>query len=387
MKFVSSQPPRSSYDLAVIGAGVIGLSCAWRAAQAGMSVVVLERDEPGAGASGVAAGMLAPVTEADFGEEGLLRLNVQARELWPGFAAELAEVSGMPTGYADSGALVVAADRDDVEELQRLHGYQGRLGLRSEWLGPRAARALEPGLSPRIGGAIDAPDEGHVDPGAVVRALVTALENAGGRVVSGVEAEALDTADGKVRGARVRGSERFRAERVLVATGAWSAEGELGTESSAPEVRPVKGQLLELRTRRGMSAPARRLIRTPRCYVVTRRREEGGANVVIGATMEEQGFDTAVTAGGVHQLLEAAYEVLPDVAELELVRARAGLRPFTPDGHPAVGPGLIEGVFFATGHGRNGVLQAPLTARSVLELLRGGEASDFARSQDRAGAA
>ena len=125
---------RSSYDLVVVGGGVIGLSCAWRAAQAGMSVAVEEREEPGAGASGVAAGMLAPVTEADFGEEELLQLNLEGRELWPGFAAELEELTGMPTGYAESGALVVAADRDDAEELRRLHDYQRRLGLEAEWL-------------------------------------------------------------------------------------------------------------------------------------------------------------------------------------------------------------------------------------------------------------
>jgi len=378
---------RSTYDLAVIGAGVIGLSCAWRAAQAGMSVVVLERHEPGSGSSGLAAGMLAPVTEADFGEEPLLRMNVEARALWPGFAAELSEVSGMSTGYAESGALVVAVDRDDAEALRRLHGYQERLGLRSEWLGARAARSLEPGLSPRIGGAIDAPDEGHVNPDAVVRALVSALEGAGGRVASGSEARALDTAGGRVRGVRVADGRHVVAEQVLVAAGAWSSEGELGAQTGVPEVRPVKGQLLELRTRPGMSAPATRLIRTPRCYVVSRPMPDGGARVVIGATMEEQGFDTAVTAGGVHGLLEAAYEVLPDIAELEFVRARAGLRPFTPDGRPAIGAGRVEGLFFATGHGRNGVLQAPLTARAVVGLLRGGEAPERIQPFDNVGRA
>ncbi|MBA3304841.1 MAG: FAD-dependent oxidoreductase, partial [Thermoleophilaceae bacterium] len=136
-----SAPPQGAYDLAVIGAGVIGLSCAWRAAQAGMSVVVLERDEPGSGSSGVAAGMLAPVTEADFGEDALLALNTESREMWPGFAAELEELTGLPTGYADCGALVVAADRDDAEELRRLHALQRRVGLDSEWLGARAAQA------------------------------------------------------------------------------------------------------------------------------------------------------------------------------------------------------------------------------------------------------
>ena len=373
-----------SYDLAVVGAGIIGLSCAWRAARSGMSVVVLERDEPGAGASGVAAGMLAPVTEADFGEEELLLTNVKARALWPGFAAELSEATGLSTGYVDSGALVVAADRDDAEELRRLHDFQRRLGLASEWLGARAARSLEPGLSPRIGGAIDAPDEGHVDPAAVLRALVSGLAEAGADVRSGAEVVALDTAGRRVRGVTVAGGETVRAQRVLVSDGAWSARGGPGAQAGVPAVRPVKGQLLELRTRLGVPPPARRLIRTPRCYVVSRPADEGPATVVIGATMEEQGFDTAVTAGAVHQLLEAAYEVLPDIGELELVRARAGLRPFTSDGRPAVGSGSVGGLFFAIGHGRNGVLQAPLTANLVLELLGGGAP---ARTLERAGAA
>ena len=353
------------YDLAVVGAGVIGLSCAWRAAQAGLDVVVLERNEPGAGASGVAAGMLAPVTEAEFGEEELLALNLESRALWRGFAAELEERTGLPTGYAESGALVVAADRDDSEELRRLHQLQQRLELQTEWLGPRAARRLEPALSPRIAGAVSAPGDAAVNPSAVVSALGSALEDAGGRLRVGAEVTAVAADGGRVTGVRLAGGETVRADSVLMSIGAWSAQGEMGFEVAAPEVRPVKGQLLELRVRRGQAPPAQRLIRTPRCYVVCRSAGE----VVIGATMEEQGFDTAVTAGGVHGLLEAAYEVLPDTAELELVRAHAGLRPFTPDGRPVIGAGALPGLVWATGHGRNGVLLAPVTARRVLELV------------------
>jgi len=355
------------YDLAVVGAGVIGLACAWRAAQAGLGVVVLERDEPGAGASGVAAGMLAPVTEADFGEYELLALNLESRGLWPGFAAELEELTGLPTRFAEPGALVVATDRDDSEELRRLHQLQQRLELDAEWLAPRAARRLEPGLSPRIAGAISVPGEASVDPSAVVIALHTALRSAGGELRTHAEVTSLDSAGGRVTGLRLAGGQAVAADSVVMSAGAWSGEGEMGIETVAPEVRPVKGQLLELRVRRGQSLPAERLIRTPRCYVVCRR----GGSVVIGATMEEQGFDTAVTAGGVLGLLEAAYEVLPDTAELELVNARAGLRPFTPTGEPVIEAGAIEGLVWATGHGRNGVLLAPVTARRVLGLVRG----------------
>jgi glycine oxidase len=354
------------YDLAVVGAGVIGLSCAWRAAQAGLDVVVLERNEPGAGASGVAAGMLAPVTEAEFGEEELLALNLESRALWRGFAAELEELTGLPTGYEESGALVVAVDRDDSEELRRLHQLQQRLDLQTEWLGPRAARRLEPGLSPRIAGAVSAPGDGAVDPSAVVSALRSAFERAGGLLRPGAEVTAVAADGGRATGVRLAGGETVRADGVLMSIGAWSAQGEMGFEAAAPEVRPVKGQLLQMRVRRGQAPPAQRLIRTPRCYVVCR----SGGEVVIGATMEEQGFDTAVTAGGVHGLLEAAYEVLPDTAELELVRAHAGLRPFTLDGRPVIEAGALPGLVWATGHGRNGVLLAPLTAKRITAALR-----------------
>ena len=357
METQAAAPKRSAYDLVVVGGGIVGLSCAWRGAQSGAEVLCVERDEIGAGASGVAAGMLAPVTEADFGEEELLRLNLESRELWPGFAAELEERTGMPTGFADAGALVVAVDRDDAEELRRLHEFQRGLGLDSEWLPPRAARAVEPGLSPRIAGAIAAPQDGQVDPAAVVAALARAFTDAGGELIERTAVEGPVTQGGvRVGGAKVT------ARAVLVAAGAWT--GELAPAA----VRPVKGQSLELRVRDGAEPPAARLIRTPRCYVVTR----ADRRVTIGATMEEQGFDTAVTADGVFRLLEAAYEVLPDVAELELVRARAGLRPVTSDNRPLIGRTESGGVLLATGHGRNGVLLAPLTANRITAALREG---------------
>lgn len=358
-------PERSEYDLVVVGAGVIGLACAWRAARAGLSVLVIDRDHPGSGASGVAAGMLAPVTEADFGEEELLALNLEGRAMWDAFAAELEEAGGLTLGYVDSGCLVVAADRDDVEELRRLHALHETLGLDSEWLPPRAARRLEPGLSPRIAGAISIPRDGLVDPRAVVAALLAALAREGGEVVSGAEVTELLGDSERVTGVRTAGGGEVGAANVLVAAGAWSSAGAL--EEAGPPVRPVKGQLIELKVRDGRPALTTRLVRTPRCYVVGR----ADGRVVIGATTEDQGFDTTVTADGVFRLLEAAKEVLPDVAELELVAARAGLRPGTPDGRPVIGSGDRDGLLWATGHGRNGVLLAPLTAARVLDLLRG----------------
>jgi glycine oxidase len=156
---------------------------------------------------------------------------------------------------------------------------------------------------------------------------------------------------------------------VVIAAGAWSAE----LVAEGPPVRPVKGQILELRVRRGTRPPSR-IVRTPRCYLFAR----ADRRVALGATMEEQGFDTTVTAGGVYRLLEAAWEVFPEVMELELVAARAGLRPGSPDNSPMIGAGAEEGLLWATGHHRNGVLLAPLTARAVAEALRGGALPDEA---------
>jgi glycine oxidase len=353
--------PRSTrYDAVVIGAGMIGLACAWRARQRGLSVLVVDRAaEPGAGASGVAAGMLAPVTEADFGEEGPLRVNLAGRERWSAFAAELEEQSGRPTGYRDSGALVVAADRDDAEALRRLHDFQRRLGLEADWLPASHCRRLEPGLSPRIAGGILAPQDGSADPRATVAALAEVVEELAMRT----EVEAIEHDSARVTGVRTPAG-IISCEQVVVAAGAWSAALAPG---EAPPVRPVKGQILELRARGAMPDPLERVVRTPRCYLVAR----GDGRVVLGATVEEQGFDIAVTAGGVYRLLEAAWEALPEVGELELVAAHAGLRPGTPDNTPLVGPGELEGLIWAAGHWRNGVLLAPLTAEAVAGLLAG----------------
>lgn len=361
----ATPPQRTSYDLVVVGAGAVGLAAAWRAAQAGLSVLVAERGRAGDGASGVAAGMLAPVTEADFGEQELLALNVEGRALWGQFAAELEALTGLSSGYADSGCLVVAADRDDSAELRRLHEFQLTLGLDVEWLTPSAARALEPGLSPRIGGAISTPQDGQVEPRAVVAALTAALAADGGELAEDTEIVELTGDAGTVTGVRTGAGHAVQARHVLAACGAWTTSGAFGAEPDAPQVRPVKGQLMELRTTAGQAPPAARLLRTPRCYIVCR----ADGRVVIGATTEDRGFDTTVTADGVFRLLEAALEVLPDVAELELVGARAGLRPGTPDGRPVIAAGERDGLLWATGHGRNGVLLAPLTADRVLGLL------------------
>ena len=370
---MSTALPNTRYDVAVVGGGIVGLSCAWRAAQRGMSVAVLERDRLGAGASDVAAGMLAPVTEADFGEDALLELNLAAARGWPAFAAELGEAAAADIGYRASGALAVATDRDDAEELQRLAGLHRSLGLDSRWIAPRQARTIEPGLSPRIRGAIDVPGDALADPAATVRALAAACRASGVALLEGVEVGALVSAGGRVEAVRTATGE-LRAETVVVAAGAWSA----GLGEAAPPVRPVKGQIAALRAPDPALAP-QRIVRTPRCYLLARP----DGRVVLGATVEERGFDRTTTVDGVFGLLEAAREVLPDVGELEWTGVRAGLRPGTPDNLPVVGRGAVDGVVWATGHHRNGVLLAPHTGELVADLLDTGAEPPAAVSPGR----
>jgi glycine oxidase len=355
----------SSYDALVIGAGVIGLASAWRAARRGLRVCVLERDRAGAGASGVAAGMLAPVGEASWGERELLRLNLASHRLWPQFAEELRAATDEDSGYSRRGALHVALDRDESAELRRRYELHREFGLPSHWLRPSECRELEPGLSRRVAGGLHAEGEAGVDPGQLCRALAAALAAAGGELKLGAEVVGaefggpgaeLRTADGR----------RFQAPKVVLAAGCWSGRAEWLPAAARSPVRPVKGEILTLR------GPAdeplcERLVVTERVYLVPR----SDGRLIVGATVEERGFETAVTAGGVHELLREAYRALPEIAELELLEARAGLRPGTPDNRPLIGPSAVEGLLLATGHYRNGVLLAPITAEAIADLLAG----------------
>ena len=355
-----------SFDAVVVGAGVIGLACAWRAAQRGLRVAVVDREAPGSGTTRVAAGMLAPVGEASWGEERLLALNLASARMYPDFAAELEEASGATVGYRRCGALHVALDRDEAEELRRHHELQLSLDLDALWLRPRECRELEPGLATAITGGVHARDEGEVDPVSLVAALAGALERAGVELAIGDEvAEAL-LDGGRLAGVRTSRGRELRGAHTVLAAGWWSGSAPWLPEAARPPVRPVKGQVLNLR------GPAdeplcERIVATQWVYVVPRT----DGRVVVGATVEERGPDLTVTAGGVHELLREAYRVLPDVAELELTGAFAGLRPTTPDNAPLIGAGAVEGLVLATGHFRNGILLAPVTADAVAAILAG----------------
>jgi glycine oxidase len=359
---MAQQPPA---DVVVVGGGAIGLAIAWRAAQAGLDVTVVD-ESPGRGASWAAAGMLAPVTEVHYGERPLLALNLAAAARWPGFAAEVEEAAGRPVGYTPVGTLAVARDADDNAALEDLYQYQLANGLQVERLRSRECRQLEPGLAPSIRGGVLAPGDHQVDNRALVEALLHACERAGVRLVPARVAELMFEGE-RVGGVVLATGERLAAGTVVLAAGCWSGDlGGLAAEA-LPPVRPVKGQLLYLR---GPADPplCSHNVRGLEVYVVPR----GDGRTVVGATVEEQGFDTRVTAGAVHDLLEAAIELLPEVAELELIETVVGLRPGSPDNAPILGPAGPEGLVVATGHYRNGILLTPVTADAIAELLDGG---------------
>lgn len=357
-------------DAVVVGGGVIGLGIAWRAAHAGLQVMVID-DHRVHGASWAAAGMLAPVTEVHFGEQALLRLNLAAAARWPTFVAELEERAGASVGYRRCGTLTVARDTDDNAVLEDLYRFQRGLGLQVERLRGRECRQLEPGLAPSVRGGIMAAGDHQVDNRALVAALLAACDRAGVRRRSGSVAAVRVERD-RVRGVVLAGGEVVDGTAVVLAAGCWS--GALGglPPGALPPVRPVKGQLLHLRG--PAEAPlCQRNVRGLEVYVVPR--DDG--RVVIGATVEEQGFDTTVTAGAVHNLLRAAFELLPEVTELELTETVAGLRPGSPDNAPLLGPSQLEGLVIAAGHYRNGILLTPVTAEAIAELLISGRAPEM----------
>jgi len=357
-------------DVAVAGGGLIGLAVAWRAAQRGLSVTVVD-DAPGTGASQAAAGMLAPVTEAAYGEEALLRLCLASVQRYPAFAAEVEAAGGTAVGLRTAGTLVVGFDEDDVRELDALHGYQRELGLAAQRLTPRETRRREPALTPRVRGGLAVEGDHSVDGRALHRALLAAAQAEGVQVLrSRVGGVRLD--GGRAAGLLLDGGDEVAAGSVVLALGAHS--GALPGVPPLP-VRPVKGQILRLAGAAGLlEGTVRALVRGRHVYLVP----YGGDRLVVGATTEDRGFDPTVTAGGVHDLLHDAIEVVPGVIELELVETLARWRPGTPDNAPLLGPCDLPGLVLATGHHRNGVLLTPVTGDVVADLLATGELPELA---------
>jgi glycine oxidase len=356
-------------DVVVAGGGVIGTAIAWRAAAAGLDVVLVDPGD-GHAASLVAAGMLAPASEALFGEGALLRLNLLAVRRFGPFAAELEGVTGHQVGLRGEGTLAVAYDPGDYAALIRLTAFRRSAGLDAEELDSRACRKLEPFLTPDVHGGVLFADDWSVDNRRYAAALREAAHAAKVRPVRDRVLE-VRVSDGRAGGVRLADGGDIDSAYVVVAAGCWT--GAIGGLPDALQgvIRPVKGQLLRLRHPAGvppvLSHTVRAIVRGTDVYLVPRADGE----LVVGATQEERGPDRTVTAGAVHDLLHDAMSVLPVTSELILAETCAGLRPGTPDNGPVVGWCGPAGLLLASGHYRNGILMSPVTADAAAALLAG----------------
>jgi glycine oxidase len=356
----------------VVGGGVIGMAAGWRLSRAGHEVTVIDPDA-GHGATWAAAGMLAPTSEASFGEDSLLALNLAALERWRTFEHELGSDAHDAIGLRRDGTLNVALDHDDRVALDRLTAFRVSLDLPVVPLTGSQARRLEPFLSPSVRGGLLAEGDLSVDNRRYWLALRDAAVAHGARMTVGRVTRVRIEA-GRVRGVSVDDGTAVACDTVVVAAGSGSGLLPGLEERHRLPVRPVKGQILRLSTApvdpagQGLLArTVRALVRGREVYVVPRETGE----VVVGATVEERGHDVTVTAGAVRELLRDACEVLPVLDELELREARAGLRPGTPDNGPIVGATDVAGLIFATGHYRHGILLSPITADAVVDIVAG----------------
>jgi glycine oxidase len=356
-----------SFDVVVVGGGVIGLAVGWRAAQRGLKVLVLERGAaPGRETSSVAAGMLAPISEALATELPLMRLGIASAAAYPEFLAELSDASGADPGYVRCGTMLAARDADEAESLARELELRQTLGLTVNRLRGSEARRLEPALAPTLRLALEIPDDHAIDPRKLTAALARALVNAGGELRVGTSVVAVNVTGDRVTGVRRADGADVTADNVVVAAGPWSSALDGVPAGASIPVHPIKGQILRLHDPAGPGLLTR-VLRMTGGYIVPR----GDGRYVLGATMEERGFDTHVTAGGAFELLRNAFELLPSVTELVIDELSAGLRPATPDNAPAIGPGSIPGLHWAVGHYRHGILLTPITAELVVGGLMG----------------
>jgi glycine oxidase len=357
----------SSSDVVVVGAGAVGLAVAWRAAQTGLRVTVLERaGKAGAGTSSVAAGMLAPISETIATELPLMRLGLESVNIYPAFVEELRAATGMDPGYLRCGTLLAARDGDEAASLARELELRQSLGLTVHRLLASEARRLEPALAPTLRLALEIPDDHAIDPRKLTAALAQALTAAGGELRLGAPVNGVTTSGDRITGVRLDDGSEVPAGDVVVAAGPWSSALDGIPGGATIPVHPIKGQILRLHDPAGPGMLTR-VLRMTGGYLVPR----GDGRYVLGATMEERGFDTTVTGGGVYDLLRNAFELLPSVTELVIDELSAGLRPATPDNLPALGPGAIPGLHWAVGHYRHGILLTPITAELVVKALVG----------------
>jgi len=354
----------------IVGGGTIGLGIGFELVRRGTPVTLFERGEAGRGTSWLAAGMLAPDAEIEFEELELYDLNRESLRRWPNFADRVEEASGRTVDYRDEGTLIVADDRDSAEALRRLYDFQVEQGLDVKWLTGEEAREIEPFLAPRLSAAIFCPSDHQVDNRRFVEALRAAFEAQGGTLHENTPVEAV-VPDADTPAVALEHGERVEGDQVVVAAGVWSRSLDGLMPVAQPPVRPVKGQMMQLERKRPFDL--QHVVRGPDAYLAPK----SNGRIVIGATSEEMGFDTTVTAGGLYDLLEGAWEVVPGIYDLPMDETWAGLRPASRDHAPVLGPSGAPGILMATGHYRHGILLTPITAEEVAQQVRTGETSTW----------
>jgi glycine oxidase len=371
----------SAVDVAVIGAGVIGLMIGWRLAQRGLSVAAFDRASAGAGASLAATGMLAAAAEHEPGAHDLLALALESQRQWPAFRAALEAQAGHTIDYREGGTLVVALGRDEVERLRFRYDLHRRCGLATRWLNGAEVRAIEPALRPSVAAGLFCADDHQVDPKLTIAALRAAFQAAGGLLIEHCAVAGLDLAAGSIAGV-VTAAGRCRAKTVVLAAGAWTPD--VLPEGIAVPVRPLKGQSLAVKAT-AETGTLSHIVWTEQIHMAPK----SDGRLIVGATVEERGFDDTITAGGLYALLEGACRAFPAIEEMAVEAVWSGLRPSSIDDAPILGATGVPGLAIATGHHRNGYLLAPATALAIEALIADGEMPVIARAfgLDRFGSA
>ena len=353
-------PQNQTADCVVIGGGVIGCAVALRLRQEGLRVTLLERGVPGREATWASAGMLSPQAEAD-GPGPALDFGLASRDLYPEFADEIGRLSGVDVGYRASGVIWLALTEEDEARLAQREAWQRRAGLPLERLDARALHDAEPALTADLRFGLLFPGDHQVDARRLGEGLAEAAARAGVRIAAGSPARRLVVEGGRVIAVEAA-AETISTPRAVLAAGAWSCEVE-GAGLPPGAVRPVRGQIVEL----DPATPLRRVVFTAIGYLVPKPR----GRLLAGSTMEEAGFAKEVTVSGVRGILDAAHRIVPALATAPITDLWSGFRPMSADTKPIIGPGPVEGLIFATGHGRKGVLHAPLTAAVVADVVTG----------------
>jgi glycine oxidase len=354
----------SAYDCVVIGGGIVGAATARALAARGNRILLLERAMLGAEASGAAAGMLTPQVEV-LPDDPLLPLAIAARERYRALVPELDRRTGVNVGYVGGGSVQVALADGEVGPLQAQGQAQLAVGLKAEWLDRRALERRHPGIAPAARGALLAPDDARVNNVALTAALLADAVRHGAEVADHEEATEIVVAAGRVTAVVTRGR-RYGTGGAVVAGGAWS--GALRGLPRPLPVEPIRGQMAVVTWPAG-EPPG--VMFGSHVYVVPR-----GDDALLGSTMESAGFAKDTTPGGLGAIFTGTAALLPAIAAQRIHRSWAGLRPVTPDGRPLIGPDPeVGGLWYATGHGRKGILLGPLTGEIVRDLVVEGATS------------